>query len=69
MSSAAAAWSVVPQVEAQHWGLEPRGASHEWGWGLALATSEDMARGLFSQSVLKALRALTEDLAEGVRRG
>jgi uncharacterized protein (TIGR02265 family) len=67
MSSAAAAWSVVPRVEAQQWGLESRAVSHEWGRGMTLATSEDLARGLFSQSVLKALRALGDE--ELARRG
>ncbi|HLM48290.1 MAG TPA: TIGR02265 family protein [Myxococcaceae bacterium] len=61
MSSAAAAWSVVPRDEAQQWGAEPLVQGQEWGRRMALATSEDVARGLFSQSVLKALRALGDE--------
>ncbi|HEX8822544.1 MAG TPA: TIGR02265 family protein [Archangium sp.] len=61
MSIAATAWSVVPQLDAQQWGLEAPEASHAWVRAMALATTEDLARGLFSQSVLKALRALGDE--------
>jgi uncharacterized protein (TIGR02265 family) len=61
MSSAAAAWSVVPRDEARQWGVEPAAEDREWASRMDLATSEDIARGLFSQSVLKSLRVLGDE--------
>src|SRR3712207_6719222 len=53
MSSAALAWSVTPRDGGQFWGQR-----------MALAGSEDIARGLFLQSVLKSIRALGDESLE-----
>ncbi|HEX8437238.1 TIGR02265 family protein [Archangium sp.] len=57
MSSAATAWNVAPQA----WNMVPPGGVQEWGQRMALASSEDSVRGLFSQSVLKSIRALGDE--------
>jgi uncharacterized protein (TIGR02265 family) len=51
MSGAAMAWSVEPSQDSQAF----------WAERMELATSEDMARGLFLQSALKAIRALGDE--------
>src|SRR3712207_5103583 len=53
MSSAAMAWSVTTRDGGQFWGQR-----------MALADSEDIARGLFLQSVLKSIRALGDESLE-----
>jgi len=53
MSSVAMAWSV-----------SPRDGGPFWGQRMALAGSEDIARGLFLQSVLKSIRALGDESLE-----
>ncbi len=53
MSSAAIAWSVTPRDGGQFWGQR-----------MALVGSEDIARGLFVQSVLKSIRTLGDEALE-----
>ncbi len=65
MSSAAAAWSMVARDEVQQWGVEPPAEGQEWARRMDVATSEDLARGLFSQSVLKSLRVLGDEELAG----
>ena len=65
MSSAAAAWSMVPRDEVRQWGVEPPAEGQEWARRMDVATSEDLARGLFSQSVLKSLRVLGDEELAG----
>jgi len=59
MSSAAMVWDVAPrerfEVAPREWRLEQ---------SMALAGAEDMARGLFLQSVLKGIRALGDEALE-----
>lgn len=57
MSSAATAWNVAPHT----WSMVPQGGMQEWAQRMSLATSEDIVRGLFSQSVLKSIRALGDE--------
>ena len=65
MSSAAAAWSMEPRDEVRQWGVEPPAEGQEWARRMDVATSEDLARGLFSQSVLKSLRTLGDEELAG----
>ncbi|MGZ3457039.1 MAG: TIGR02265 family protein [Archangium sp.] len=50
MSSTAMAWNVTPRDGGQFWGQR-----------MALASAEDIVRGLYLQSVLKAIRALGDE--------
>jgi uncharacterized protein (TIGR02265 family) len=49
---------------AMAWSVTPRDGGQFWGQRMALADSEDMARGLFLQSSLRAVRALGDEALE-----
>lgn len=51
-------------IAAISWSVSPRDGGQFWGQRMALATSEDMARGLFLQSALKAVRELGDEALE-----
>jgi uncharacterized protein (TIGR02265 family) len=57
MNSAAVVWNGEPAWS----NVESREVELDWGQRMALATAEDTARGLFLQSVLKAIRAIGDE--------